>query len=497
MTLARIDARVCLWLVAALCACSGDAADIVKLNDRDAMMGGNGGSGSMDGGGAGRDGGNLLFDGPPTMDAKVLGLDADLELPDGSLILPDGAIRLPDGAIIDVETAIRRYTPELDVSTCMVMEDNAWQTPVDLRDEGGFALVPGQVGFGLAFQAIGTAGTCAHNVDTAHIPASMGFPTPQAVLTECKAITDVTLLSEDAGWRLAWVDNFTNMAELHTVMLDSDMQIAEGQTRRTLTDNQYQFESKPVLERIDGRPLLAWITRATMANMTHKHRITTQYLDDTSSARDVVTDDSGHQPQALALAQMGTRNAALAWVGPTENPGVWLQKLDENAVKVGTPIKLSDKVAASSSVSVAGRDNGGGVVYSIEIDGMPQVRFRRLDEAGEPLGVERPVIAPPLRAMGASIATLGGGYVVSYRALPGSSITEPEIHVLFLSKEGNVMRDAGGNLLSWVIAPATIASGRTTVSVSVEGQIMLAWVDADATSDHNILKVARRRLDCM
>jgi hypothetical protein len=58
------------------------------------------------------------------------------------------------------------------------------------------------------------------------------------------------------------------------------------------------------------------------------------------------------------------------------------------------------------------------------------------------------------------------------------------------------MRDSAGSPLSVRIAPATQASARTQLAVSVDGQIMIAWLDDDPASAGNALKVARRRLDC-
>ena len=51
---------------------------------------------------------------------------------------------------------------------------------------------------------------------------------PHAVPLDCKYITDVALVGEQDGWRLAWVDNYTNMAELHTLALDLDMNVPAG-----------------------------------------------------------------------------------------------------------------------------------------------------------------------------------------------------------------------------------------------------------------------------
>jgi len=207
--------------------------------------------------------------------------------------------------------------------------------------------------------------------------------------------------------------------------------------------------------------------------------------------------EADQSPQGLAFAQMGQDRAAVAWVGPTDSPGVWLQKLDADSRAVGSPIQLTERVAASSSVDLATRSDGGAVIYSIEIDGIPQVRFRRLDTTGAPLASERSIIGPPFRAQGASLAPLLGGYAVAYRALPGGGgITSAEVRVTLVTKEGNVMRDPSGSLISFRIGDATVADGRTSVSVSVEGEIMVAWLDADPISGSNVLKVVRPRLNC-
>lgn len=486
---------VCVLL---LIACDSSAS-YVSLKQRDGSTT-DGPDASLEGGVAVRDGGDrdgaasLMFDATgATMDAAALDLDASIDLPDGSWVLPDGTIRLPDGTIIDVDTAIGRYTPEVDVTGCGVMSDDVWQQSVGLKDEGAVALVPGFTGFGLAYSALGTSGTCARNIDAAHLSATSGLPAPGSVLPECQVITDLSLLAEGKGWRLAWVDNFTGSAELHTVELDGTMQYADGQTRRTLTDNELLVEARPVLKRINKRPLLAW---ATHNITTDGYRITTQFLDKDAPAVDVVHEADKQLPQALALTQTGSSGAALAWVGPGDSSGVWLQMLGQDGASVDAPIRLSDKVAAASAVDLAGRVDGGGALYSIAIDGIPQLRFRRLDENGKPTEVERTVVGPPLRAQGGSLAAIGGGYAVAYRALPGGSVKEPQIRMTFITKEGNTMRDSAGNLFSFEIAPATAASGRTTIAVSVEGQIMVAWVDADPASKNNLLKVARRRLDC-
>lgn len=472
---------------------NGDGMDGGVGAHRDASAsGGSGGGahGGKDDGGTSHEGGAM----PPgaTMDAAALDLDAALNLPVGTWILEDGAILLPDGAIIDLDAAVMRYSPEIDVSKCEVGDEDIWSTEVDIGDEGGFDLVPGHVGFGLIFRAIGS-NTCNQKLEVMPIPASEGFGKPHAIFEDCRAITDVALLGEDDGWRAAWVDNVTESAELHTATLDENMNAPKGAKRVTLTDNTGQFESRPVLREVAKQPMAAWITTNVD---TGKKRISTLRIGSGAPAVDVVKESAGQLPAGMAFSEVGQGAAVVGWVGPTDMPGVWLQKLDGNGAAVGKSIQLSSKVDVSSSIDIADRMDGAGVIYSIAIDNVPQVRFRRLDESGNPMS-ERTIIGPPLLAVGASIATIGGGYAVAYRAKPDGALAAPEVRLTFITKEGSPMRDANGRLLSFHIGDATDSDGRTYVGVSVEGEIMVAWLDSgDEASGHNVLKVVRRRLDC-
>jgi len=489
---------------AAVCAACGDPEDSISVGkgkDRSlpgeldaAIEGGSTSDAAVDA--------SLPFDAsdmdawPPgaTMDAAVLGLDASLMLPSGTLILSDGGILLPDGQVIDADEAVKRYETEPDLMSCELMEGNAWEGEVDVVDEGGFALVPGPTGFGLAYRSRPVNGTCP-NIEVMHIPASTGFPEPSAVLADCKQITDVSLSKAGSSWQLAWVDNFTNVGELQTAALDGEMRLPDGTGRRTLTSNGTVTELRPVVKEVGDRPFVIWVERNRNPETdVETNRIVGQWIDGDGGPIEIVGDTEGHAPQRLALSQVGEENAAVAWVGPEDNPGVWLQPIASDGTRAGLPVKLTDRVAAGSSIDLAQREDGGAAVYSIEIDGRPQVRFRRLDRSGTPIGEERILIGTPLRAQDASVFALAGGYAVVYRALPGGSVTETEVRMTFVSKDGSVMRDPTGALQSFLIAPATVATSRLYVVVSVEGQIMVGWIDADTES--NALKLVRQRLDC-
>jgi hypothetical protein len=154
---------------------------------------------------------------------------------------------------------------------------------------------------------------------------------------------------------------------------------------------------------------------------------------------------------------------------------------------------MSDKVSAGNSVDLATRDNeGGAAIYSVTVGGTSrEVRFRRLDETGSFMGQDIKVVSGSLQGADASLARLGGGYVVAYRALPGGTVAEPGIRILFIGKEGNLQRTKTGNLITYPLAATSNADARVTVRVSRDGQILVAFLDGEGH-----LRMARKRLDC-
>ena len=430
---------------------------------------------------------------PDSGDASATYRDGSFDLPDGATLLSDGGVRLADGMVVDGEQFLGddedAGLEEPDVSTCTVSEQDLFETQVDFGTEGGFALREAPVtGFGIAYQG-SASGTCAGSLTVGLIPATGAFPDPAPLIDECKVLTDVALTGTADHWHVAWVDNSAGSAELYTLALDPSMR-GEPDNRVRHTDNEGLQERRPVLTTHKGNAVLAWATHDAAGD---RYRVDTQVLSDGQSPHGVFDFDAKHKPQSLALGSVG--NALdLAWVGPLSNPGVWLQVLDDEGRTAGELHKLTERVGASSSVDLAYRTTGGAVVYSIVVDGVPQVRFRRLGFDGAPREGERRIVGQ--FAQDASIHSIAAGYVVAYRSLPGGESDQPEIRLTFVTKEGNVSKDDNGVLRSFPIAASTLAQGRTTVTVSVDGQLMVSWLDADPSSGKNLLKVMRRRLSC-
>lgn len=458
-------ARAPAWLLLLACACvaactSGE--DVVGVGD---------GRDRPDGG---------------AMDASALLVDG--ALPDGRIPGWDGGIggTLPDGRPIGDEDA--GSDSEIDVSNCSILHENDFEVAVPFV-EGGFAVAPGPVDFGLAYFR---DGGCRHAIDTAVVEGSGELPMPAEVFAGCNPIFDVALGHGDSGWYLAWTDNFTSALELHSLALDDSLQPAPTATRKTITSSS-ALEYRPVIANIAGRPMVAWYAEAGSTRS-----IATKLLDDSNEPVEVLPGSAGHMPIELALAGVGTDHGAIAWVDEITSRGIWLQPIDAGGAPFGDLLRLTDYAAPGSTVDLATREGeGGAAVYSVGIDLTNfEVRFRRLSADATFRGEEIKVVARPLQAKDAGIARLGGGYVVAYRAIPdGVTVTRSEVRVVFVSKEGNLNRDAQGRVLTFPLVPAARDGSRIQVKVSVEGQLLIAFVDGN-DSGENMLRVVRRRLDC-
>lgn len=419
-------------------------------------------------------------------------------LPDGATVLEDGAVVLPDGQIIDIDEAIHRYAnafQETDVGGCGLSEDNVFMLPdVSFVDPGAFDIAPGPTGFGVAHrnESCGKADA----VFAGLVGATGEIATPEPVLDACKQVEFVDLLWTQDGWRLVWTDNATNSLELHTQVLD-DTLVPVGKAV-TLTKNT-RHEEAPVLADVAGRPMLAWIESGAGGR-----RILTRMLDDASAKSiEVVSETAAHAPVTLAAAQMGANAAAVAWVEEVAQRGMWLQRLDAGGAPVGGPVQLAAFAGGGSTIDLATREDGGGAVYSIVFDSSAddptveqgfEVRFRRLDMTGAPRGGELKVVSGSEQGVGASIARLGGGYAISYRTHAQGNV-EPEIRLVFVSKEGNVFRDPQGRVITYPLGPASYDGSQTKIELSVDGYLLIGHVDGQGPTG-NAWTLIRRRLDC-
>jgi hypothetical protein len=454
---------VCALALAPACKGSDPRVDVVDPNKRDASAADGGEAGG--GPGAGSGGGS-----------SVAGSGG------GSADAGPGA----DGGDDDAGMDPNQIDPTV---RCEIAKENSLlELPVMFGSEAGFSIAPGVTGFGLAFQA----GSCGQ-IDTMPIAANGAFPAPSMLLgSDCVRLQDVALLRVSDGWRLGFVDNASGSAELQTLLLSDALTLPGDPVRSAVTNNMLR-ERAPVFANIAGVPHLAWIAEDLT---TGERRIERKRFDSEAKVETLLDFEAGHKPLGLAFAQLGRENAALAFVDEQGKHGIWLARLDKQAQPVGEPVLLSDFVSAGNSVDLATREeDGGAVLYSLDVGGVNhEVRFRRLDKDGAFLSDEVKIVGSPIQGRDASLARLGGGYAVAYRQLPGEGQPKSEIRLLFITKEGNVMRDSVGRLQSYPLADAAPNGGRISLRVSTDGQLLVAFLD-DA-GDGTKLRLVRKRLDC-
>jgi hypothetical protein len=217
-----------------------------------------------------------------------------------------------------------------------------------------------------------------------------------------------------------------------------------------------------------------------------------------AEARVLVDAEADYAPARLALAQLGKDSGALAFVSEQKKPGVWLVPLTGAGDARAAPVQLSAAVSTGNSVDLATREeDGGAVIYSVDIGDRHEVRFRRLNPQSGFLGDEVKIVTFPLQGRDASIARLGGGYVVAFRSPSADNPARGEVRLVFITKEGNLQRDSAGVVASYLVAEASPTGGRVTARVSRDGQLLVGFLDsAEGSEQGRQFRLIRKRLDC-
>lgn len=369
---------------------------------------------------------------------------------------------------------------------CKVVDERSeLALPVKFGDESGFALTPGLTGFGVAYQSenCGALGV---------LPvASTGkYPEPKILFSNCDTVAQgVSLLHVGEGYRLSWVDNSTGSAELQSLQLAASLKLPASPTRSALTNNLVR-ELVPVQANIAGTAYLAWISQDGSARQIMLQGAAGTEL------RTVVAADADYAPLRLALAQLGDNAGALAFVSEEKKKGVWLVPISVSGEAHSEPQQVSASVSTGNTVDLATRaEDGGALVYSLDIGGRQEVRFRRLNKEGALISDDIKVVTFPLQGRDASISRLGGGYVIAFRSPNADDPARAELRILFVTKEGNVQRDSAGNVASYVIADASSTGGRLTARVSQDGQLLVGFLDTGDDQGPK-LRLIRKRFDC-
>jgi hypothetical protein len=302
----------------------------------------------------------------------------------------------------------------------------------------------------------------------------------EGALGAVQRITDNTsvenfpaLAAAGTAWIASYTDNTASTGyELYTRALAADA--APAGAARPITATAMRRDDDPSLFEGTNGLLLAWVEDDATA-LTRTARAVAVGDDGAPAGAAQTASAAGARPGALALGELASGPVAV-WAQAGE---LALQRLMASGAVDGAPTLLSAN--ASGGFDAALRPSGGAVVFGALAGGArSEVRFRAVSSSGALLGDER------ILAEGAdpSIAPFAGGYAVSYRAPEASTELTHAIRLLFVNEQGDVVSQA-------TVAGSLPTGGRTTVRVSGDGQIGVAWADRDVDGTDILLSIVR------
>lgn len=381
----------------------------------------------------------------------------------------------PDGSVDPMDAGDSSTPPPRDAGplTCSVSPDDVFNLAVDPRSAPrivGFAAGPD--GFGVAWNETrdGFPDIFAQRIGSDGMPGAEVKLTDDPSQDRAPQITPV-----GTQWVAAYVSNEgTTGFELRTQLLSADMTLVGA--ANVVTDTPAQLEDNPVFLGGASGLLLSWV-EDDMVALTRSGRARTIAADGTASGAVQTTTAAANRPGQIAIGELDA-GPVLVWSEGVGGSGdVLMQGLDASGARRGEVSTLSVEGNADGTVDAALGVSGGAVVFGVLVGGVrSEVRFRALDMEGAFVGDERILTEGAAVGTDGSIAPFAGGYVVSYRALPAGG-SPAQIRVLLV--------DAFGDVLETIpVADAAESGGRTTVRVTGDGQIGVAWADdADAGTE--------------
>lgn len=268
------------------------------------------------------------------------------------------------------------------------------------------------------------------------------------------------VVAQGTSWVVAWADNAgTPGFEMRSRALTAD--VAGTGAVYDLTSANMWIEDAPSLFSGSTGVVAAWIEQDTVAG-TQAIRARRLATDAMPSSAVVTASPTGIAP--IALGELASGPVAL-WL---DGGHVKMQRLSADGAMSGAAIDLDEGGNANGTVDAALSSSGGAVVFGALIGGVRrEVRFRALDATGTRIGDER-IIG---EGGDASIADFAGGYAVSWRA---PAAVGSELRIALVDPLGSVSEEL-------TVTEIGDEGGRTTLRVSGDGQIAIAWADRAAT----------------
>ncbi|HJL16832.1 MAG TPA: hypothetical protein RMH99_14305 [Sandaracinaceae bacterium LLY-WYZ-13_1] len=379
--------------------------------------------------------------------------------------------RVPDAALPDGGGGRDGEVPDRDAGSvgCTVSAENVYKLATDVNpSERNVGLAATSNGFGVVWNETREGRPDLFGIRI----ASDGTLGGEVRLTDTAAIENPpSLIALGTEWLAAWVDNTAATGfEVRAQGLASDLSPTGSPS--DLTSTAALFEDNPTLFAGSDGALLAWVQDDMVAS-TRQARARPLASDGSpsGSAQDASASDA--TPGQLALAEL-SGGPVLVWAEATGGTGdVILQPLADDGGTRGSSEVISAEGNADGTVDAALGPSGGAVVFGTLVGGVrSEIRFRALDEDGGLVGDERILTEAPVQGRGASIARFAGGYAVAYRRFGAGE--GAAVQLLLVSALGDVLDEIE-------VATVPEQGGRTTLRVSGDGQIGIAWSDRGST----------------
>lgn len=213
------------------------------------------------------------------------------------------------------------------------------------------------------------------------------------------------------------------------------------------------------------------------------------------AATPVVEAASGFHAQRLALSGLGGASAAkvfgaLAWASDAPDKlGSYLQFLAADGKAAGEVATLSNNLGSTPSLSIAQREEGGAIAYTILSGDSQQIRFRTLSGQGE-LGRELSITLGDVEVRELALTAYSIGYALVSRQVSLAN-NQASIQATFLDEMGKIGRTR-------LVATTSSTASGLEAHVALDGRLLVVWSDPEVlsgedatTTTENRVKVAR------
>lgn len=375
----------------------------------------------------------------------------------------------PDAGPIDASDA-EAPSPDGGAASCVVDPDRVYKLGTDPTNRTDIVgLAAGATSFAVVWPQLPEGGGGITELHGERLASTGARGTTQRITTRSGVKRSAAIAAVGTSWVVAWVDNATDAFEVRSMGLGADLAPGAA-TVHDLSATPTLSEDGAVFLHSSTGLMLAWI-EDDMSALTRVARAQRVASDGAPMGTAGTASSTGQRPGQLATGELGA-GPVLVWSeGIGGSAAVYLQGITTSGGTRGARNRLNTEDNAEGSVDAALLPGGGAVVFGVLVEGVRrEVRFREVPPDGAPTA------AQPERVLaagtGASIARFAGGYAVSYRA-PASGETPAQVHLMLVDVNGDVVADLP-------VLDAAPDGARTTVRVSGDGQIAIAWADRAA-----------------